>query len=83
MISNLRGSTLSEDGPWRKAFLGTPRVDMRVLVTYRERVEVKQKEEVKGHNHPAYEKCGSHCPRNANYKGPERKSNPFIRNKRK
>jgi len=49
------------------------------LVSYRKRLEEKQKEEVKGHNHPAYEKCGPHCPRNENYKGPEKKRNPFVR----
>jgi len=52
------------------------------LVSYRERVAAKQKEVVKGHNHPAYEKCGPHCPRNENYKGPEKGRNPFVRNKR-
>ena len=52
------------------------------LVSYRERLEEKKKEEVKGHNHPAYEKCGPHCPRNENYKGPEKSRNPFARNKR-
>jgi hypothetical protein len=52
------------------------------LVSYRERVEEKQKEEVKGHNHPAYEKCGQHCPRNEKYKGPERKGNPFGRKRK-
>jgi len=52
------------------------------LVSYRERVEAKQKVEEKGHNHPAYEKCGSHCPRNENYKGPEKSSNPFMRKRR-
>ena len=54
-------------------------VQNRVMSSYRKRVEEKQKEVVKGHNHPAYEKCGPHCPRNENYKGPEKKSNPFAR----
>ena len=52
------------------------------LASYRKRIEEKRKEEVKGHNHPAYEKCGPHCPRNENYRGREKKSNPFLRNRR-
>ena len=64
-----------------KAFWHPPRDTESALVSYRERVEKKQ-EEVKGHNHPAYEKCGPHCPRNVNYKGPEKKGNPFSRNRR-
>jgi len=63
-------------------FFGRPQATKQALVSYRERVEEKQKEEVKGHNHPAYEKCGPHCPRNKNYKGPEKKGNPFSRNRR-
>ena len=63
-----------------QGFLGTFReVPTPALVSYRKRLEEKQKEEVKGHNHPAYEKCGPHCPRNENYKGPEKKRNPFVR----
>jgi len=53
----------------------------RAMVSYRKRIEEKQKEEVKGHNHPAYEKCGPHCPRNEHYRGPEKKRNPFTRNR--
>ena len=41
----------------------------------------QEKEEKKGHNHPASEKCGPHCPRNEHYKGPEKKFNPFRRNR--
>jgi len=63
--------------------LGTPeRLQDLELVSYRERMEEKQKEETKGHNHPAYEKCGPHCPRNENYKGPEKKGGLLARNKR-
>jgi len=54
----------------------------QALVSYRERVEAKQKVEEKGHNHPAYEKCGPHCPRNEHYKGPEKNANPFMRKRR-
>jgi hypothetical protein len=66
-----------------QGFLGTLHdIPTQALASYRERVEKKQKEEVKGHNHPAYEKCGPHCPRNEKYKGPEKKGNPFLRNRR-
>jgi hypothetical protein len=50
------------------------------MASYRERT--KKKEEVKGHNHPASEKCGPHCPRNEKYKGPERKPDLFHRRNR-
>jgi len=44
------------------------------MASYRQRLEEKRKkEEWKGHNHPIDEKCGSHCPRNENYKGPIKK----------
>ena len=52
------------------------------MASYRKRIEEKEKEEVKGHNHPAHEKCGPRCPRNENYRGPEKKGNPFGRNRR-
>jgi len=38
--------------------------------------------ETKGHNHPIKEKCGVHCPRNQNYKGPVKKFDFFNRKKR-
>lgn len=41
----------------------------------------QRKEESKGHNHPASQKCGLHCPRNEKYKGRERKVDPFHKNK--
>jgi len=41
------------------------------MTSYREKH--KPKEEFKGHNHPASEKCGEHCPRNEHYKGPVKK----------
>jgi len=47
------------------------------LVTYQKRAEEKEK----GHNHPYKEKCGPHCPRNANYKGPVKKFDFFHRKK--
>jgi hypothetical protein len=50
------------------------------LVSYRERI--KEREEVKGHNHPFNEKCGPHCPRNEHYKGPVKKPDLFHRKKR-
>ena len=43
--------------------------------------QVRDKEEAKGHNHPASEKCGPYCPRNEKYKGPRKKMNPFHRDK--
>ena len=49
------------------------------MASYRKRNE--EKEEVKGHNHPAYEKCGPHCPRNEHYKGPVRKPAFLSRNR--
>jgi hypothetical protein len=49
------------------------------MVSYRKRTE--EKEEKKGHNHPYNEKCGPHCPRNENYKGPERKPGFLFRKK--
>lgn len=51
------------------------------MTSWRERNEGKEKEKVKGHNHPYGEKCGPHCPRNENYKGPVKKPNLFRRNK--
>jgi hypothetical protein len=41
----------------------------------------EESEEAKGHNHPAREKCGQHCPRNEKYKGPAKK--PVFLSKRK
>ena len=41
----------------------------------------KEKDEVKGHNHPFNEKCGPHCPRNEHYKGPVRRFD--FRNRKK
>jgi len=52
------------------------------LASYRKRTEEKEKEQVKGHNHPFNEKCGSHCPRNEHYKGPVRKPDLLHRKKR-
>jgi len=49
------------------------------LASYHKRTEVK---ETKGHNHPIKEKCGVHCPRNQNYKGPVKKFDFFNRKKR-
>jgi len=50
------------------------------MASYRKRNE--KKEEWKGHNHPADEKCGPHCPRNEHYKGPDKKAGfPFRRNR--
>lgn len=42
----------------------------------------REKEAVGGHNHPASEKCGPHCPRNDNYKGPEKKRSILFRDRR-
>jgi hypothetical protein len=47
------------------------------LVTYQKRAEEKEK----GHNHPYKEKCGPHCPRNENYKGPVKKFDFFHKRK--
>jgi len=47
------------------------------LVTYQKRAEEKEK----GHNHPFKEKCGPHCPRNENYKGPVKKFDFFHKRK--
>ncbi len=49
----------------------------KALTSYQKRE--KGKEEHKGHNHPAKEKCGVHCPRNENYKGPVKKLDFFHR----
>ncbi len=48
------------------------------MASYRRRSEEK---EHKGHNHPAKEKCGPHCPRNEHYKGPVKKFDLFSRRK--
>ncbi|MDG7012891.1 MAG: hypothetical protein JRN46_01525 [Nitrososphaerota archaeon] len=52
------------------------------MSSYRKRMEQKAKEPQKGHNHPASEKCGPHCPRNEKYKGPE-KPNFLLRGRRR
>ena len=41
----------------------------------------EEKEEVKGHNHPADEKCGQYCPRNEHYKGRKKRYDILHRNK--
>ena len=46
------------------------------MASYHKRTEEKEK---KGHNHPYKEKCGPHCPRNENYKGPVKKFDFFTR----
>ena len=51
----------------------------RGLAAYHKRTE--EKEEKKGHNHPYKEKCGQHCPRNENYKGPVKKFDFFHKKK--
>jgi hypothetical protein len=51
----------------------------RRLASYHKRTE--EKEEKKGHNHPYKEKCGQHCPRNENYKGPVKKFDFFHKKK--
>ncbi|MDG7000625.1 MAG: hypothetical protein JRN15_16135 [Nitrososphaerota archaeon] len=53
------------------------------MSSYREREKLKEKikEEARGHNHPANEKCGTHCPRNEHYKGPVKKFNLLERRK--
>jgi len=47
------------------------------LASYRKRTDEIEKH--KGHNHPIKEKCGEHCPRNENYKGPVKKFDLFNR----
>lgn len=42
----------------------------------------EEKEEYKGHNHPAKEKCGPHCPRNEHYRGPVKKPGFLPKRKR-
>ena len=49
------------------------------LASYHKKDEGK--EEVKGHNHPASEKCGQYCPRNEHYKGPKKRFDIRHRNK--
>jgi hypothetical protein len=49
------------------------------LASYHKRNEVKV--EVKGHNHPYNEKCGSHCPRNEHYSGPVKRPDFHHRKK--
>ena len=41
----------------------------------------REKEEKKGHNHPASQKCGAYCPRNEHYKGPKKRIDVFHRDK--
>ena len=48
------------------------------MASYHKRTEEKEK---KGHNHPYKEKCGPHCPRNENYKGPVKKFDFFHKKK--
>ncbi|MDG6964877.1 MAG: hypothetical protein JRN50_04655 [Nitrososphaerota archaeon] len=53
------------------------------MASYRKRMEAKERlKDTKGHNHPADQKCGPHCPRNEKYKGPEKKPNILYRNRR-
>ena len=55
----------------------------RGMASYRKRMEEKERlKDTKGHNHPADQKCGPHCPRNEKYKGPEKKPNILYRNRR-
>ncbi|MDA4137335.1 MAG: hypothetical protein OK449_10115 [Thaumarchaeota archaeon] len=49
------------------------------MAAYHKRDE--EKEAVKGHNHPASEKCGPYCPRNEHYKGPKKRFDFRHRNK--
>lgn len=41
----------------------------------------EEKEQVKGHNHSADQKCGQYCPRNEHYKGPKKRIDILHRNK--
>jgi len=49
------------------------------MSSYRKASE--EKEEVKGHNHPAKDKCGEYCPRNEHYKGRKKRFDILHRNK--